>query len=243
MAVPVITTLSSIIDFPIGETWIFQPAATNSPTSWAWTNLPPGITADTTTGAIRGTCIVQGVWIATATATNADGPSATLNMPVVVYQSLWSANASIEVLINAATGEVTSPQSLAIKTGTDLVFDVAFTKPATTGGAATLLTMNLGDLLVVITHPDTGEVIMSSDGSFVEVGDYLSRHYRILLSANSENLGTVFMANQKDTGTVIPAIAEFRFIHGVNFGGTMTPLQKISQNIPVTITRNLLGTP
>jgi hypothetical protein len=47
MAAPVISAASSILGFKRGETFEFNPAATNAPVRWTAVGLPPGVTIET----------------------------------------------------------------------------------------------------------------------------------------------------------------------------------------------------
>ena len=47
MAIPVISTTTSILGYNQYESWQYQPYATNTPTSWACPNLPAGLSIDT----------------------------------------------------------------------------------------------------------------------------------------------------------------------------------------------------
>jgi hypothetical protein len=80
---PVVATSYSSISFFSGSTFTitegvatsFQMAASNSPTSWAATGLPSGLSINTSTGVISGTVSSTGVTGFSVTATNAAGTS------------------------------------------------------------------------------------------------------------------------------------------------------------------------
>lgn len=57
----------------VGVSFSYSIVATNTPTSYAAGNLPPGLSVNTGTGAITGTPTTGGVWSSTITATNGDG--------------------------------------------------------------------------------------------------------------------------------------------------------------------------
>ena len=86
-------------------------SATNTPTSYAATPLPAGITIDTTTGAITGTPTAAGITTTSITATNGDGASAAVSLVWNVQASpvgggLWS---DLELDFNLTTRVVTIP--------------------------------------------------------------------------------------------------------------------------------------
>jgi subtilisin-like proprotein convertase family protein len=79
---PAITS-SNTVEGQTGAAFTFQPAATNSPSSWSAASLPPGLTIDTATGLISGVPAVAGEYSAAITATNAAGSgSATLTITI-----------------------------------------------------------------------------------------------------------------------------------------------------------------
>ena len=75
MSAPVISLTSGILGAPAGEAFVFQPSASNTPTSWAATGLPTGVTINTSTGRISGAATTAGNYVATLTATNGTGTS------------------------------------------------------------------------------------------------------------------------------------------------------------------------
>lgn len=112
MAVPVVTapatprTIAQGIAIPT-----LSISATNTPTSYAATPLPAGITIDTTTGAITGTPTAAGITTTSITATNGDGASAAVSLVWNVQASpvgggLWS---DLELDFNLTTRVVTIP--------------------------------------------------------------------------------------------------------------------------------------
>jgi len=235
MAIPVISSSSSVLDFPLNDTWVFSPRASNSPTSWTWTNLPPGIVANPATGAIGGRVSVQGIWISTVKATNSSGDSLVLELPISIYAGTWSNPTSIEVRINATTGALLEPTSLAVKTDTDLLLDVAFYD-----ASSNLLALNLGALKLVARIPGGDEVLFETDGRWTQIGKVSERHYEIKLSVRGGLLQEGLL--DFEGAASIVAQAEIRFVHAVQVAGNQIVLQNITPSFPVTITRNLLGT-
>jgi Putative Ig domain/Abnormal spindle-like microcephaly-assoc'd, ASPM-SPD-2-Hydin len=81
-AAPVITS-STTVNGAVGSAFSYQITATNSPTSYAATGLPTGLSVNTSTGLISGTPTISGTSSATINATNAGGTgSATLTLGI-----------------------------------------------------------------------------------------------------------------------------------------------------------------
>jgi hypothetical protein len=70
-----------------GTVFNYQIQATNSPTSYSTTTLPPGLTLNTTTGMISGTPTKPGIYSITVSATNAGG-TGTLDVTVTILPTL-----------------------------------------------------------------------------------------------------------------------------------------------------------
>jgi hypothetical protein len=85
--------------FTIGNSVSVQLTASNSPTSFSCSNLPDGLSLNTSTGLITGTAINQNHKTSSATATNAGGTSASVSfnwvilpIPIVLSANVVSAN-------------------------------------------------------------------------------------------------------------------------------------------------------
>jgi hypothetical protein len=131
---PVITSATTASS-PLNTAFSYTIAATNTPTSFAASGLPLGLTLDPLTGGISGTPTVAGVYTVGLTATNAGGTSATVNLSLTIG-SLSSITSS-----NTATGAV----------------GVAFTYNATANPAAT--SFNITGLPAGLTANSTTGVI------------------------------------------------------------------------------------
>ena len=75
-AAPVITSATTASG-TVGKTFSYQTAATNTPTSYAATGLPAGLTLSSTTGLISGTPTASGTYSVTLSATNKSGTAKT----------------------------------------------------------------------------------------------------------------------------------------------------------------------
>ena len=89
----------------VGTAFSYQIAATQNPTSFGATGLPPGLSVNTATGAITGTATTAGTSNVTITARNASGPG----------------SANLALTINAAPTAPAAPASVTATTGTSQV--------------------------------------------------------------------------------------------------------------------------
>lgn len=110
MPVPIISENSGLFlltkDLPISP---YQPFATDSPTSWAATNLPTGLSINTTTGEITGTPTTAQTRTVALTATNGSGASAPLTFVMKVVESGIADEGLIDLNVDLQTGLVTNP--------------------------------------------------------------------------------------------------------------------------------------
>jgi hypothetical protein len=181
---PVITSPTSA-NGTVGVAFSYQITATNNPTSFNATGLPPGLTVNTGTGLISGTPTTAGTYTVTISATNAGGTgSATLTITIVippppVITSATTANGFVGVPFSyqiTATNNPTSfdavglPPGLSVNTSTGLIsgtpttagtytVTISATNAGGTGSAILTITIDIPSP-PVITSPltATGQV-------------------------------------------------------------------------------------
>jgi len=80
----------------LNQAFSYQITASNGAASYAASNLPPGLTLNSTTGLISGTPTASGIRLVTLTATNAFGTSnATLTLAVSTIEPLYTQNFNV----------------------------------------------------------------------------------------------------------------------------------------------------
>ncbi|MEQ1517196.1 MAG: choice-of-anchor D domain-containing protein, partial [Usitatibacteraceae bacterium] len=136
-AAPVVTSPATASGV-VGSSFTYQIVATNGPTSFGATGLPPGLTVNTGTGQITGTPTAAGTTGATITATNANGTG--------------SLGLSITITAAPVAPVITSGAAPAGTVGTPYSF--AFTATGTTPITWTLATGTLPPGLTL--NPATG---------------------------------------------------------------------------------------
>ena len=147
MAVPVISGTQSVLVYGVGQEFLFQLTASNSPSHWAIGNsetLPHGVLFDSLRGTFAGSGTTPGIWNLTVMARNADGWSAPVAITMGIFEPTnveiyRSAYINMDTLAVAADGpEVaqTDPALVAAITtariNDDLVWKLNFTKNGTT---------------------------------------------------------------------------------------------------------------
>ena len=112
-ALPVITSAAGAGGFP-GVPMAYVLTATNSPFSYAATNLPPGLSINTATGVISGTPTTTGVYAVGVSAANSVGTSS----GIVTFQLGTNYRPEIVTSAAAAGGIVGLPTSYQVTVGT-----------------------------------------------------------------------------------------------------------------------------
>jgi hypothetical protein len=168
-AAPLISLSSSAATARVGEVFSFNVTASNSPTSFAATNLPSGLSINPTDGVIAGTPTQAGTYEIILTASNAGGTSSPQ---------------ALVLTVNAppSTPEITTSSSLPRgRVGTAYSANIVASEPPISGiGSSTTLPAGLS-----VTAPNNG----FSSGSFVLSGTpSASGTFTFVLSA-SNNVG------------------------------------------------------
>jgi|GEM_PF-1341783 len=177
---PVITSPASVSG-RVGTAFSFNVVATNSPTSYAATNLPAGLAINSGTGAITGTPTAAGTATVQLTATNSSGSvsqplviviNPPLNAPVYAGTLSPSGTQGTAFSFTPAFGTVTAPYALAGTLPTGLTFTAATGvvagTPTQTGSFPVVLSAtNAGgttavNLTFVVNAAATAPVITSS---------------------------------------------------------------------------------
>ncbi len=205
---PVITssTTKSVI---AGQAFSYQIVATKTPTGYAVTGLPVGLTYSTSTGLISGSVSTPGTYIATLTASNASGTCTPVNLtitvlpvPPVITSSL-SVNATVGQAFSYAittTGSATSysasplPGGLTFNTTTGILSGTPTLGGTYTVSISASNTGGTGSASLVITVSTASPIISSATTASGTKGQFFS--YQITAS----NQPTLFGANGLPAG-------------------------------------------
>ena len=113
---PAITSATSATAMA-GTAFDFQVTASNSPTAFAASGLPPGLTLNFTTGFMSGTPSMAGSYAVTLTAANAGGASAAVTLTITVLPQ------PVPTITSQAANQTVTP-------GSNAMFSVAASNPS-----------------------------------------------------------------------------------------------------------------
>lgn len=165
---PVITSTSASGAF--GANFSFAVVASNTPTGFSASGLPPGLTINPTTGVISGTPLAAGTFTATITATNGAGSSSaplTLTISTIVgvnlraYNTYGMTSTDVAGVVRsmywnnlvgpATTGEIVSTNALIDNLGLPVSgMSVSFTAGTTGGSYSNSGTLKFGSDAVTV---------------------------------------------------------------------------------------------
>jgi hypothetical protein len=246
MPAPTIDPTISIQAWVKGRFNAYQPAATDSPTSWAAVGLPAGVTISTTTGLIQGTPTVAGVFNVKLTATNAAGTSQPVFMAMGIESNLLENGAGIEVNIELETGFVhgvypTSKQwAMYAKSGDTLPIFVGFTK----GGV--LQSLPLALLRFGLKEFESETLVPLNDGAeFEQLGSFETTRYRLLADFDDPAVAAWLANYETDGSTHFLALGEIEavILEEPIGGGDPIPAPRSSQTFRIFIEREMIPKP
>lgn len=245
MAIPVISNTTSVLGFRKKQEFAYQPYASNTPTSWAASGLPTGVTINGTTGLISGAATIPGVYVVSLTATNGDGASAPHQIAIGIEDGAVNDSIGIEINVDVRTGYVAaSGQSqpdpdkavLFAKRGDVLFLDVGFWRDDV------LQDLPIADLKFQMREFDGETILVASNGLIEDIGTSDAPRYRIAVDFSGPELDGVLGGYESDLRTGFLAIAELQWIlmHGSPALPTAETATRSSQTFRVYAQRDLI---
>ena len=245
MAIPVISNTTSVLGFRKKQEFAYQPYASNTPTSWAASGLPTGVTINVTTGLISGAATIPGVYVVSLTASNATGPSTPHQIAIGIEDGPLNDSIGIEINVDVRTGYVAaSGQSqpdpdkavLFAKRGDVLFLDVGFWRDDV------LQDLPIADLKFQMREFDGETILVTSNGLIEDIGTSDAPRYRIAVDFSGPELDGVLGGYESDLRTGFLAIAELQWIlmHGSPALPTAETATRSSQTFRVYVQRDLI---
>jgi hypothetical protein len=247
MAIPVISTTTSVLGYRKGQYFEYQMQATNSPTSWTASGLPSGM-AISSSGLVSGAATAAGVYLVKVIATNATGPSAPLEVAMGIEDSNFNDGLGIEVNIDLRSGAVSVPgitpsstgsqATLFLKHGDKVFLDLGFFK------GEELQSMAMASAILNIREFDGETVLVQSNGGIENVGTTDRPRYRILVDLEQPELLDALGNYEDDYQTTFDAVAEIEWrVDYLEPGALSDEVIRSSKTFRIAIDRDLVPNP
>jgi hypothetical protein len=251
MAAPVISASSSILGFRRSESFAFQPAATNTPTSWAAVGLPSGLSISSSTGLISGSVATAGVYVVTVSATNADPATGSREFVIGISPEVATA-ADAATALDAIVLEVTVPALTVSIPGTGSAQDSAGLFSLKEDDTRMLIVrfkdkegarVDLGTLTELAIHLKEIEpesAVVTAD-AWVKSGSAATAEWQIPITVTSAALAGALSNYEADAGTRFTALAEIEWERSITFDGDALTRRSSTPTFPVTIDRDIVA--
>jgi len=179
MATPVINPNTSVLGFTTGQLVAYQCATTDGQTgTWSCSNLPDGLSINTSSGLITGMPTTPGVYNTTIKFTNVNG-TATLAVTFGIDDAGYVTDVGIEVNIDLISGAVTFPTSpdgkLHGKNGDYLPLLIGLQK------SGELLDLPVTGISFGLKEFESDARLILSNGFFTKLGSYERTRWRTLV--------------------------------------------------------------
>ncbi len=243
MAIPVISTTTSVLGYRKGQYFEYQMQASNAPTSWTANGLPSGMSISNA-GLVSGAATAAGVYLVKIIATNGDGASAPLEVAMGIEDTNFNDGIGIEVNIDLRSGAVSvpgitptdaNPAVLFLKHGDKVFLDVGFLK------GEELQTMAMASIVMNIREFDGETALVQSNGGIEIIGTSDRPRYRILVDLSTPELLNALGSYQGDYQTTFDAIAEIEWrVDYLEPGALSDEIIRSSKTFRIALDRDLV---
>lgn len=249
MAIPVISTTTSVLGYRKGQYFEYQMQATNSPTSFTESGLPSGMTISAS-GLVSGAATAAGVYLFRVIATNATGPSLPLEIAMGIEETNYNDGIGLDVNIDLISGKVTVPgftpatgeydsqAQMCLKYGDKVLLDLGYLK------GEELQSLALASIIINIREFDGEAVLIQSNGALEIIGTTDRPRYRILVDLETPELLNALGNYEGDFQTSFNAIAEIEWrVDYLDAGALTDELIRSSKTFRIAIDRDLVPNP
>ena len=243
MAIPVISTTTSVLGYRKGQYFEYQMQASNTPTSWTASGLPSGMSISNA-GLVSGAATAAGVYLVKVIATNGDGASAPLEVAMGIEDTNFNDGIGIEVNIDLRSGAVSVPgitpadassAVMFLKHGDKVFLDVGFLK------GEELQTMAMASIVMNIREFDGETALVQSNGGIEIIGTSDRPRYRILVDLSTPELLNALGSYQGDYQTTFDAIAEIEWrVDYLEPGALSDEIIRSSKTFRIALDRDLV---
>jgi hypothetical protein len=246
MAAPVISATSSYLGFKRNESFAFQPAATGSPTTWAATTLPAGVTIDDETGLISGAIAEQGVYVFIVSAENGDGIGTrefTIGISSANAGTAVASEAAIDLVIDVVTrkvrlglpgeaGEPVTPETLSVKFDDTVMFCIRFEKNG-------VQTDPDPSALAMVGKKYDPETILFESLAFEQITEGDFAKYNLPVPFSGDPLKAALADEEADSGTKFNPLLEIEWKRTVTHNAADLDLVSSTRNFAAELVREL----
>lgn len=234
MPAPTISNLTGIFLLGVGESLNYTPFASESPTSWACSGLPSGISINTTTGVISGAPVAAGISTCSLTATNGTGTSLALAFIINVVAAPLADEGLVEINYDIQTGQITNPSissgpQLYAKNGDVIPIALALVR------AGIMRTASITNVKATLRDDYDSEIATLYDDAPGAPLDVTSPRYRLLLDFTAAPVLNALSEHEGDappTGTPFELAAKIE----IEITWSITAINAITTAIRTTVT-------
>lgn len=250
MAIPVIQTSTSVLEFDQYEYWEFRPVAIGPATSWSIDPAAPtGMEFDASLGMISGSGLRQGIYQIALRALNADGESLPLVLTVGIRSAperrrTWAVDVDIDIVSRRAvvSGSTTAGGTVTVdnvartyahgvKYRDDLLYHVRFFK------GATRLDLDLAELAWSL-KASAEEPVLAAGNTWRKIGSGADAVYALHVALDDQQLvAAVQDADQAGPEAFFVGMGEFEWLQNNNDFDAVGPevVRGSSHGMPVLV--------
>lgn len=254
MSLPTIDSTQSYLGYQAYETFAFQPGVfSDSTCTWSATNLPSGLSINSSTALISGSVATPGTYVIGVRGTNATGA-----MAAPVYFTIGidagdgslavsgSSDTGIDINIDVVTRDVTLASSSSastaalflLKENDTAILNIRFKK------SEVALDPDPTEINIAFKELETDLAILTGGGAvttaWTKIGSGTAAVCRLPIVMTSDALAAALSNYEDDAGTQFDALCEIEWKQAITAVGGITELVASTKTFKVTIARDLV---